>query len=460
MSAHHRSSSRFIPSLSFILLAGLLSSLWLAGGASRADVLGQAVVRATAGIALATTILLGGRPSLNRARPVVWLLGAAFVLMVLQLIPLPPELWCAFPGRAVLLEAAAASGQAQPWRPLSIVPDATLNAGWSLIVPAAVLVLTASINGKDRQWLPGFLLGLIAAAMLLGLLQFSGVQISNPLINDTPGEVGGTFANRNHFALFLAMGCLLAPVWAFLDGRAPRWRAPVAFGLVVLFVLTILGTGSRAGLILGTLGLVLGLLLVQSEIKLALRRYPRWAFPVLVAVVLGMIIVTVLGSVAANRAVSISRMLAVDPGQDMRSRGLPTVLEMIRIYFPVGAGLGGFDPIFRMHEPLTLLKFTFFNHAHNDYLEVALDTGLPGMLLLAMALLWWAWASLRSWRSNGERWNVLPRLGSAMLLLEIVASLFDYPVRTPMMMGITMLAALWLSGSLSSNSVSALPNRT
>ena len=63
----------------------------------------------------------------------------------------------------------------------------------------------------------------------------------------------------------------------------------------------------------------------------------------------------VLISVAAGRAVSINRALTVDAGQDMRARGLPTVLEMIRTYFPFGSGLGGFDPIFRIHEPFELL---------------------------------------------------------------------------------------------------------
>jgi len=468
MQTRHRSGARFTPSLSFILLLALLAGLWLAGGASRADALGQAIVRSMAAIALAGTILFGRRPSLREARPVLWLLGAAIVLTLLQLVPLPPGLWRALPGRAILEEAAAASGQPQPWRPWSIVPNATLNTACALIVPVAVLVLATSLNERERALLPGVILGLIVAAMLLGLLQFSGVRVNNPLINDTLGEVGGTFANRNHFALFLAMGCLLAPVWAFVgskrDRRVPRWRVPVTIGLLVLFVLTILATGSRAGLILGLLALGLGLLLVRREIKLALRRYPRWAFPAVVAGAVGVIALVVLVSVAADRAISISRVFAVDQGQDMRSRGLPTVLKMIRDYFPAGAGLGSFDPVFRMHEPLALLKFTFFNHAHNDYLEVVLDAGAPGLLLLLAALSWWVWASVHSWRSgadgSGDLSGILPRLGSAVLLLAIVASVFDYPVRTPTMMAMTVLAGCWLSGGAARRGARALPENS
>jgi hypothetical protein len=50
-------------------------------------------------------------------------------------------------------------------------------------------------------------------------------------------------------------------------------------------------------------------------------------------------------SISADRAVSVNRLLMVDAESDMRGRALPTVLAMIRAYFPVGSGLGGFDPL-------------------------------------------------------------------------------------------------------------------
>jgi O-antigen ligase len=128
----------------------------------------------------------------------------------------------------------------------------------------------------------------------------------------------------------------------------------------------------------------------------------------------------------------------------MRSRALPTVWAMTLGYFPFGAGLGSFDPVFRIHEPLALLKPTFFNHAHNDLIEVVLDAGLPGLLLLLGALTWWGRASVRAWRSGSTASPMLPRIGSAMLLLVILASVFDYPARTPMMMALIVVAALWL----------------
>lgn len=459
MREYHRPGMRRPPSLSFVLLCTLLVVLWIAGGASRGDVAGQIIVRGASWAALLLAALFGPRPALGPVRPVLVLLCCALGLAVLQLIPLPPALWQSLPGRGPFLEAAAISGQAQPWRSWAIVPGAAVNAVSSLVVPFATLILVAGLREREESWLPGLLLGLITAAMLIGLLQFSGVRLDNPLINDSAGEVGGTFANRNHFALFLSFGCLLAPVWAFLGGRQPGWRGPLAIGLVLLFALTILATGSRAGIGLGILGIVIGVALTRKSMQRTLSHYPRWVGPAIIAASATAIVALVALSIAADRAVSINRALSVDPAQDMRSRGLPTVLAMIREYFPVGAGFGGFDPLFRLHEPFGLLKFTYFNHAHNDLLEVILDAGVAGLVLLLAAIAWWLIASIRAWRNTDAVPSVVARLGSSMLLFILFASAFDYPARTPMMMAVAVVAACWLNGTRSVPA-SALPTRT
>ena len=46
------------------------------------------------------------------------LLAMAIALVGLQLVPLPPALWTALPGREGLATAAQLAGFPQPWRPL------------------------------------------------------------------------------------------------------------------------------------------------------------------------------------------------------------------------------------------------------------------------------------------------------------------------------------------------------
>lgn len=436
MARSNRSLKHIRVSLHLILFATFLLVLWLAGGASRSDVAGQILVRCAAWAAIAVALFFQKDAQSWIKAPWLLLCGAV-VIAILQLVPLPPAIWQALPGRNIFAQL----GESAVWRPTSMVPSATINALGSLVVPAAILVLMSGLSEEEKRWLPTLLMVLVGLSLLLGLLQFSGSGFDNPLINETPGEVSGPFANRNHFALFLANACMLASIWAFVDRGWLRWSAPTAIGFALLSLLMILATGSRAGLMLGGLALVITFLLVSRDLQRALRHHSRW-FPVVIAGLIAVAVLFLLLSISADRAVSLDRLLAVDTGQDMRTRGISTVFAAVKAYFPWGAGLGSFDPIFRLQEPTSLLKPTYFNHAHNDFLEIALDAGIFGLSILFVGLAWWLWASLLAWRSG----NRLSKLGSAIIFLTIAASLVDYPIRTPLMLAITTIAAVWLSG--------------
>lgn len=441
MNSQRPYSSWFRPTLSLGLFAMFLIAVWIAGGASRADVVGQVVVRGASWALLAIAAVFAPWPRLDHGKPVMFFVAAAVLLTVLQLLPLPPSVWQVMPGRAILIDAATASSQAQPWRPWSIVPGATINALSSLVVPFATLMLVSVMQKDEQEWLPAMMLVFISASMIIGLLQFSGAILVNPFINDTPGQTAGTLANRNHFALLMAIGCALVPVWAFQDEGRLQWRGPLASGLILLFLLAILGSGSRAGLGLGAAGVALGMVIIGKRLRRRLQHRSRWAFPALIGVALCVVIVLTLVGVSTGRSVAVGRLLATDLDQDMRGRGLPTVLAMIGNYFPFGAGFGSFDILFRMHEPFALLKPTYFNHAHNDWLEIVLDGGVIGGMFLVAAPVWWARASVRAWRSQAS----LPKFGSTAILLIMAASLFDYPARTPTFMMVLVLAAVWLN---------------
>jgi len=186
------------------------------------------------------------------------------------------------------------------------------------------------------------------------------------------------------------------------------------------------------------------LILVRRPILVALRKYPRWITWMLLPTTVLLIGVLVSASIEADRAVSIRRVLDLDATGELRQRTLPTVLSMTKDYLPFGTGMGSFDPIFRMHEPFDLLKPTYFNHAHNDFVEIVLDGGLFGLALLIAGIGWWAWASLRAWRAPPNSGVLVARTGSVILLLVMIASAFDYPARTPLIMAVIVLAAIWL----------------
>ena len=117
---------------------------------------------------------------------------------------------------------------------------------------------------------------------------------------------------------------------------------------------------------------------------------------------------------------------------------------MTQYYLPLGTGMGTFDPVYRIHEPDNLLAVRYFNHAHNDPVEWILEGGIPAAMLLLAAVAWWLLKSVRAWRSPSPD-KSLARVGSGILLLVLVASVTDYPARTPMIMAVAVIAAVWLN---------------
>ena len=450
MSRSAARSTDFSARLSFWLLSIFLVILWIAGGASRADVSGQGVVRFFAWTFLIVFTLFSARFDWRRVKPIAILLGLTILLVFLQLVPLPPSVWTALPGRELLMGAAEVSGQPQPWRPLSISPSATANALGSLVVPALVLVLCAQLTREQHWRIAVVLLALIFAGCLLALLQFSGANFANPLINYQDGAVSGNFANRNHFALFVAIGCLLVPLWGLQNAGATRWTAIGAVALLSFFLLVALATGSRAGILLTVLAIAAGLFFTRSDVKRQLRAIPRST----AIAILGSIVVLIFGaavlSFTLGRAVSIDRAFALEASEDLRTQALPYVIDTLLRYLPFGTGFGTFDPVYRIGEADALLQPQYFNHAHNDWLEIVLDGGIAAVLLLVAVLVWAAIAAVRAWRRQGQN-GALARSGAVALLLTMIASIPDYPARTPMVMALVVITAVWLHlGSSSS----------
>lgn len=430
-------------SIPMILLIALLACLAFAGGASRGDALGQTLVRFAAAVAMAGLILAGRWPTLTMHRWPVAILLAMTALPLFQLIPLPPSIWSHLPGHAIFLQAANISGEAQPWRPLALSPDAAWNAFFSLLVPSAALLLTAALTDVERTKFPFIILVLSTISAAVAVLSLSGGRFDNPLINETIGAAGGVFANPNHQALLLAIGIAAASTWAADQQKAALWRLPVAGGAAIWFLLMIIASGSRTGLVLGFLSLGISIIIARPALTALLSPVPprlRWA---IVIVGVATIITLAVVSFTSGRAVSFHRLLTLSTGEDMRSRALPIVLDMVRTYMPLGSGLGSFDPLFRMYEPDALLKLTYFNHAHNDYLEVALQSGIFGIALIILIIGWGIYAGIKAWRSHPARPSQLAaRFATVAMLLIAIASGVDYPARTPIIMALIAIVAI------------------
>nr|WP_257214890.1 O-antigen ligase family protein [Sphingomonas sp. R-74633] len=225
-----------------------------------------------------------------------------------------------------------------------------------------------------------------------------------------------------------------------------RVRQGLAVAISLIVVPLILVTGSRAGLIAGAFGLLAVPFLYRApEIEGQLKRGARRSIAPLVIVgasVLGVAAVTIL----LARGQAFDRLIAPGQAEDARFGMWGPIAHMASGYFPFGSGLGSFQQVYQIQEPLSQLRTTYVNHAHNDWLEIYLTAGLCGLLALVTAVVAWAVASLRVWRqaATGASAAAYGRLGSVVLLILGFASVGDYPLRVPSLACFAVVAAVWL----------------
>ncbi len=375
------------------------------------------------------------------------LLAALPASVILYLIPLPAAWIDALPGRALYASATGllTDGGASGWKPLSLNPTATLNAGLGLLVPLAVFIGCRRLDAGSLLRLTHLLLGIAAAEALLGLIQFGTVQNGQMLFAVSGGHTDsaiGTYANRNHLSglLEMTLPLALALLFSSLDTEpASRthgpWRRRAAAFLrsgrsmqVILYASTalmlllgVIFSRSRMGIGMTMLGLVLGTLLFAPRIG------GRNAFGVtgtIVALVLGL-------GLAIGMTPVLSRFSVESVTEDGRGMIFTATLTGIGERLPLGTGPGTIPDAMRAFAPVELGS-KFFNHAHNDYLEWTSDVGLIAPALIALALLLY----LRQWthvysRAPWTRARFLQAGAGIGLLLLALHELVDYNLATP-----------------------------
>jgi O-antigen ligase len=232
-------------------------------------------------------------------------------------------------------------------------------------------------------------------------------------------------------------------------GRNSRQLAATAIAIVLIPL--ILVTGSRSGMLAAIIGLIGGVLLYVSSGQT--QRGSKTGRPLVPVVALAVVASLVFATIYFSRAEAIERIFAKSGTANDRADFWTSGIAPFWQYFPFGFGPGSFVPAFQVDEPITLLDGSYLNRLHNDWLEVALTLGAPGVLLMLGGVFYYFWRTFHLWvRLEGARTSVaLGRMASVVIAILAIASLSDYPLRTPAMMGFAALMCLWF--------VSALPER-
>ncbi len=352
------------------------------------------------------------------------------------------------PGRAILGAPYELINRGLPWAPLSLAPAATWLSVLSLLPTFAIFLGVLQLDYAERR-----LLSLVALAMgflsvLLGLTQVAqGPSSSLRFFEYTNAqEAVGFFANRNHFAAMLYTLTLLAAAWTGNNGiafgleknRNKFSTASIVSQLASFCILTVLigaqvVTRSRAGMIL-TLGALFGaFLLIRQGQRATNGMRPTW-------LMVGAASLAVVLSIQFSLYRALDKF-AIEAAPDARIAFARNTIEAAKTFMPFGAGVGSFVPVYATFEkPRDLMAGGYANHAHDDFLEIWLETGAAGLILILLFVAWLLWRSLQVWRRSYvgglQIDRFLVRASTLAILLLLFHSIADYPLRTGSMMAL------------------------
>jgi putative inorganic carbon (HCO3(-)) transporter len=314
-------------------------------------------------------------------------------LVLGQLLPLPPWLLhLVSPGSFHFYDEVSLLPLSD-WRPISVNPADTAR-GFAFLAGMSLLYAAVFREFRDDRWRRRLAGTVVVTGLVMTVAAL--IQAASPEPTKIYGiwkpvwdwAVFGPYVNRNHFAGYLAMAIPLSlglTAEALVDlatewSRRPRgWVAlgePAGnaavrrFAYATVLLVGLLASRSRGGLMGATLSLG------------ALPMTTKGRSRVLVSVVLVAII--------------LSGLYWIDLGptrQAFESRGIRASRvdlwrDSLHVFphFPLlGCGFDAFATAYPTYQ--TLPRYDWYGEVHNEYLQVLIEAGLAGAVLMGL-LLW------------------------------------------------------------------------
>jgi len=348
-------------------------------------------------------------PAARAAKPTLLILLTLIMWLVFQMIPMPIA-WI----QVMSPHAAAVYLAALPQTEFATLSLDVHASAVSLLKSIAYimffwLALMLIDSRKKLEWLAYIILisALFQAAygcyMVISGNEFSFFVEKT----DHLGLATGTFMNRNHFAGYLEMS-LAVGIGLFIsilsNQRYHSWRARLRNlldailsrkGLIRLSLIIIC-----AGLIMsrsrmGNAAFFISLLLTGVLFLLMAKHATRSTSVLLLSLIV--LDVVLVGSwVGVERVVE--RIEHTSAETETRLEVARDTVTMIKDFPFTGVGAGNYFssfPAYRGHDIQS-----YYNHAHNDYLELLSEQGIIGLSLLGMAVLMSLAVAIRAMRKR------------------------------------------------------------
>ena len=369
---------------------------------------------------LSSTMVQQGVSARTRTRSVA--LGAVYGTGFAYVASAVVAVWAAYDGRQALLR-------------FFLLLTGVLGLMVAPMLPATSLRRTA-----------GFILGLPSLLLLVVSLAY-GSQRLEMLSGYLPMPLSDNLASS---IIVIGLPFAFAALWL---GVAERRVLPGLTGALALVVgLAALAlTGSRGAWIGLTAGAVIaGYLLIRHGLVERRGRTSAWFWLADIAVVL-----VFLGAIVFYAAIILSPELdgrlgiSAQGGSALSRMALwRDSLPLIQDYYFTGSGLAATAMTYATYAYLLHVPYLF--HAHNLYLQVALEQGVPGLIafvgIFAAAVLY----SANAWQRADRTGRALLAAGSAATAALLVHGLFDAELYFSLLAPIVFLAPALLLWSASS----------
>jgi O-antigen ligase len=367
------------------------------------------------------------------------LFSVVIAFVVFQIIPLTPESW----HNPVWGEAGAALGQSVVG---SIAVDRQVALADLLRLATyagvcAVAIIVCTDGARARTALRSMIIVGTGYAVYGLIVYWSGSETILWFKKWAyAGDLSATFVNRNSAAAFFGLCSLCALAELSLSLQTIRlygtWHDYGAqlieqlsrrIGLLLAIFLTITAcvlTHSRGGLF----STVIGWIVLGVGLRGSWGGERRRALMLLSALIVALAATAVIisGGLTFERAFEFING-PLDPG-DGRLAVYGATIRAISDHPLLGTGLGSFVSVFPYYRPDSVVSF--YDLAHNDYLQNMLELGIPAALCLFIAVAWLIGLCVRGLRVR-QRYIAFPALGLAASALVCVHSLMDFSLQIP-----------------------------
>ena len=406
---------------------------------------------------------------LRRSWPVLCLLALWLLYQVVYLLPMPAD-WIGrlSPEALNMHRLADALPGAPGWKTLSIDPYAA-QVSWlkSLLYVLAFAITLALAATRERARLLAY--SIVLAGMVIatyGVLMHVGREsiqwFGEPMVHGP--RALATFANADHFAgwlemvLALGVGLLVADLrdrrvstWKQLARHFIEWVLSPKMRLrliLCVLVIALVATRSRMGN-----GAFFTSMFIAGIIGIALSRHATRG-TVILLVSLIVIDTFIVGSwfgveKLAQRIeqTSVSKTSSKnEESLEERAKAALYAIDLIQDYPAFGAGPGSWYSTYPHYRGADVMSF--YNFAHNDYIQFTAESGVIGVSLLAAIVLASLIAALKA---QYQRRDPLMRGLSFAAIMGIIALLmhssvdFNLQIPSNAMLFMVILAYAWIS---------------